>query len=774
MAKELPIQIVELRQNQDDFKPEGGGGNQLPQWVTDAAVKRNGTNVSLQLNLLEDVLSRRQNANIPILVEAKLNDEATAKSHRGGVRSMFDVARKRNVIGMTDYNKVLVKIDNTSDLHEMKSRFGKYRNAKIKENEKNAIATIEGVTQYHVFVDDDIVDQEIKVRLVDYCDEVINSSLEQQFLSYCSDNGLEECKLDYSKNLKLYSIKKANKQVLQKLATMDGILSIRKMPHFIITNQPEDADADLDVKVPEANAEYPVVGLLDSGVEKIDHLKNWILSDDDCPFDPEDISRRHGTLVAGILLYGDELFGREVTGSLPCKIMDCLVNTPEISVRESELIAYIKENVHKYPEIKIWNLSQGCDVPISDSQFSDFAIALDELQRENDIIICKSAGNGAPGSLNRITEGADSIYSLVVGSLSHEKRTDRDGKANCRSPFSLVGPGPQSLIKPDVVQYGGNVNTGIKSFSIYGNIAETSGTSFSTPRISSLAASLRFLLDDKYTPLLVKALIVHSASYPSEMKMDAKQRLVEVGYGLPSTCMDILHNDEDECTMVFDLTFTNENSYQVIDFPYPDSMVNEDGYYYGDITITLATAPILNPNESVEYCQSEVDVKLETFNSVVQVQPGAPSVAKTIRNADRLVGTNNILTPSNYNSKARKNQDDTFLKERTLVSDYFKFQPIKKYHVSLEEMTKGKKENILTSGKRWALKMKALYRDSLMTSKGLDPSVSLEQKAILIVTIRDPQKKGIAYNECIQQLRNRNFNHNNLQLTQKLQVSNEG
>ena len=69
--------------------------------------------------------------------------------------------------------------------------------------------------------------------------------------------------------------------------------------------------------------------------------------------------------------------------------------------------------------------------------------------------------------------------------------------------------------------------------------------------------------------------------------------------------------------------------------------------------------------------------------------------------------------------------------------------------------------------------MKSLYRDSLMTSKGLDPSVSLEQKAILIVTIRDPQKKGIAYNECIQQLRNRNFNHNNLQLTQKLQVVNE-
>ena len=82
MAKELPIQIVELRQDQDNFKPEGGGDNHLPKWVTDTVVKENGTNVCLQLNLLEDVLSQRQNTSIPILVEAKLNDEATAKSYR--------------------------------------------------------------------------------------------------------------------------------------------------------------------------------------------------------------------------------------------------------------------------------------------------------------------------------------------------------------------------------------------------------------------------------------------------------------------------------------------------------------------------------------------------------------------------------------------------------------------------------------------------------------------------------------------------------------------
>jgi hypothetical protein len=281
------------------------------------------------------------------------------------------------------------------------------------------------------------------------------------------------------------------------------------------------------------------------------------------------------------------------------------------------------------------------------------------------------------------------------------------------------------------------------------------------------------LLADKYSPLLVKAMIIHSATYPLEMPTDSKQRLLEAGYGLPSTCMDILYNDKDECTMVFDLKFTNEYGYQVVDFPYPESMVDENGFYYGDITITLATEPILNVNEAVEYCQSEVDIKLETFDRVEVVQPGAPSVSRTIRNADRLRETNNVLSSSNFNAKARRNQSDNFAQERTLVSKYFKFQPIKKYHVSLEDMTKSNKEKMLRSGKRWAIKMKALYREALMTKKALNSEVSLEQKTILIVTIRDPKKQGVAYNQCIQKLNAANFVHNNLQLIQNVRIDNK-
>lgn len=773
MAKDLPIQIVELRQNQDEFKPEGISDKCLPKWATDEAVLHNGAMVYNQLNCFEDLFNSRSCPNVPIVIEAKINKEATAKTHRAGICSMFDVSRKRNVIGMTSFDKVLIKIDNVTDLNSIKRNFSKYKNLVIKNEEKKSLAAVESISKFVAQKDENLVGDEIKVRLVDFGEENLNNSFEEYFVDFCNKNGVEENKLDYSRKLYLYSINNASHEFIEKLSTMDGILSIRQMPHYIITSSEDLVDNDLDIKEPEEKTEYPIVGLLDSGIEPIEHLKRWILSDDSCPFVESDVDKRHGTLVAGVLLYGDELFKKKITGGLPCKILDCVVNTTTFCVHEDELVEHIKEYIDKYPDIKVWNLSQGCNIPISNNHFSEFAIALDELQRENDIIICKSAGNGNPSNPCRITEGADSIYSLVVGSISHDKITDRDGSINCRSPFSLLGPGPQSLIKPDLTQYGGNADTGIKSFSIYGNVAITSGTSFSTPRISSLAASLSFLLADKYSPLLVKAMIIHSATYPLEMSTDSRQRLLEVGYGLPSTCMDILHNDKDECTMVFDLKFTNKYGYQVVDFPFPESMVDENGYYYGDITITLATEPIVNVNEAVEYCQSEVDIKLETFDRIEVVQPGEPGVSKTIRNKDRLKETNNVLCSSNYNAKARKNQSDNFVQERTLVSEYFKFQPIKKYHVSLEDMTKGNKEKMLKSDKRWVIKMKALYREALMAKKTLDPEVSLVQKVVLIVTIRDSKKQGVAYDQCIQKLNVANFVHNNLQVTQNVQIENK-
>lgn len=502
MAKKLPIQIVQFRGEKDAFLPEGMSSNELPVWATPEAIRRNGVRINSQLELFSALMVRREieNNDLPILVVANLNKLATAKSHRGDVRAMFDLKKKRNVIGMDKCNEVLIKIENQVDLTSIKQQFAQYSDPSVKNSIKKALAAIEDVHLYTPCVDEKLEGKEVKVRMVDYLNSELNKKRDDKFKELCKIANIEYVDINYSDKIKLYRIKRINSNTLQQLATFDGVISIKEMPHMLITASPEPLDTTISIKHPEKGENYPVVGLLDTGIEPILHLKDWIIPDTDnlMNIDSDDINPAHGTFVAGIILYGDELQGCDHTCSVPLKIQSCVVNTTpdKIIVYEDEMVQYIKESIERHPEIKVWNLSQGSNVEVDECSFSDFAIALDELQTKYKIVICKSAGNQAhpeSGSI-RITQGAESIRSLVVGSLSLEKNSERDGEANCRSPFSRIGFGPDGLIKPDLVHYGGNIDSPIKSFSIYGNEAYNKGTSFSTPRITAIAASVSYLL----------------------------------------------------------------------------------------------------------------------------------------------------------------------------------------------------------------------------------------------------------------------------------------
>jgi hypothetical protein len=771
MEKELPIQIVKFREN-DDFLPEGGGGNELPKWIKEETIRENISTVSTQLELLSALFEQRKSRDVPILTIANLNNNATAKSYRGYIRSVFDVGDKRNIIGMNRYNELLVKFDNNDDLNIVRNKYSQHgRNNSVKSI-KWAYAAVEDLHLFKPQIDNNLENKEVKIRLVDYLDNNLNQKCREKFEIFCSENNLIFESMDYSDTLTLFRVDKITSMALSRLATMDGVISVREMPHILITAAPEPEDTKLGVKKTVDKEIYPIVGLLDTGIEPIPHLNDWIIPDtvNLMNAEPDDINKEHGTSVAGILLYGDELEKKEYTKSFPFKIQDCIVNSSLLNVSEFEMVQYIKGYVQQYPDIKVWNLSQGSNVEISDYNFSDFAIALDDLQKHNDIIICKSAGNqNIPGENIHITEGAESVMSLVVGSLSSEKYTENDGEVDCRSPFSRIGYGPDYLIKPDLVHYGGNFDTKIRSFSIYGNEALVSGTSFSTPRVTAIAASLCYELGNRYNPLLVKALMIHSASYPERLKPVGKERLREVGYGIPANGNDILFNDKDEFTMIFNTTFDKGHDVQVSEFVYPKSLIDEDGYYYGDITITLAVDPILNPNESTEYCQSEIDVKLETYDRIEIVDLGSEAVSRVIRNTERLIGSENILCKTKYSKKYFK-AEDHFTKERTLIEDCLKYQPIKKYHITLDQITPKNKDKFLKSNRKWALKLKSLYRDASEVSRGMD-GISLEQKVVLIITIKDPMKKGVVYNECMQQLRS--FVHNDLILHQHVHVDNK-
>src|SRR6185295_18388760 len=115
--------------------------------------------------------------------------------------------------------------------------------------------------------------------------------------------------------------------------------------------------------------------------------------------------------------------------------------------RENELIVQIENCIRKFSsKIKIWNLSLGTSHESSLDEFSDFAKALDGLQKECDVLIIKSVGNcenfkvGKPRA--RVSKSGDSILSLVVGALAHEKGKHDLDEINNPAPFTRTGPGP--------------------------------------------------------------------------------------------------------------------------------------------------------------------------------------------------------------------------------------------------------------------------------------------------------------------------------------------
>lgn len=80
---------------------------------------------------------------------------------------------------------------------------------------------------------------------------------------------------------------------------------------------------------------------------------------------------------------------------------------------------------------------------------------------------------------------------------------------------------------------------------------------------------------------------------------------------------------------------------------------------------------MLDANQGIEYCQSQVDVLLETYSEVRHVQLGQG----TMRNSDRMsADSTNILKADLYSAKARKLDA---AKERILIEHGYKFQPIK-------------------------------------------------------------------------------------------------
>jgi hypothetical protein len=323
--------------------------------------------------------------------------------------------------------------------------------------------------------------------------------------------------------------------------------------------------------------------------------------------------------------------------------------------------------------------------------------------------------------------------------------------------------GGNAGIKPD----GSTSATGVKSFSYDGKVAEHAGTSYATPRIAALVTGLYQEMENEFDPLLLKGLAIHSAEYPDNLTIPYIERTKYVGFGKPPAIADILYNDPHEITLILRSTLVKGRYIDILDFPMPSCLI-KDGFYTGQIISTLVYSPILNSTQGSEYCQSNINVYLGTYDS----KTARDTSRRTVLNPIGRANPQNLLRSELYSRKPTESATGSFaLRERLLIQYADKYYPVKKYAVDLSELTTSNKRKYVTDKKLWFLKLEGLYRN-FTEEQAIVHSERPSQEFCLIITIRDPSSSLNLYDETIHSLDINNFWHSQIALSGQIVARN--
>ena len=134
--------------------------------------------------------------------------------------------------------------------------------------------------------------------------------------------------------------------------------------------------------------------------------------------------RGHGSMVASVIEYSDELNGTNDTVTAGVMMMEAVV-IPDLrkeTVYPEDIIDNVRDAIERHRDIKIWTMSVGTVEECAEKTFSQYGMALDNIADENNVLIIKSAGNSTAflrgGEHECITKMADSVRAIVVGSIA--------------------------------------------------------------------------------------------------------------------------------------------------------------------------------------------------------------------------------------------------------------------------------------------------------------------------------------------------------------------
>lgn len=416
----------------------------------------------------------------------------------------------------------------------------------------------------------------------------------------------------------------------------EAIRALLELPEISAIDSPPTPDwpeleaSDLTIgAVPDpvaASGDAVTIGIIDSGLTSAHpFLVGSLVAAYGEPATLGDSDEKgHGTPVSGIAVYGD--IRQKLTNDpfeAKFRIASARVVNAEGRFDDDQLVPTQMENairrLHGEFNCRVINISLG-DIsrPVA-AKPSAWAAVLDSLARELDIIVVVSAGNASSSELaalgdgivaqypdyllrdsNRILEPASAVNVLTVGSIAHSNGLSEIDADNVGvrpiaetaqpSPFTRIGPGTNQVLKPDLVDFGGNAvfdgptqtlqngsnrgNAGILSTHhqyLQQLLKFHSGTSFAAPLVAHKAALILDSLPDS-SANLVRALLGLSAEHPEAamacLKNDDDAVFNVLGYGVSDAARAI--GSEDNRVILYVEDSLAIDKFAVYEVPIPE------------------------------------------------------------------------------------------------------------------------------------------------------------------------------------------------------------
>lgn len=391
---------------------------------------------------------------------------------------------------------------------------------------------------------------------------------------------------------------------------------------------------------PNGLANYPVVGVVDTGIASIPSLDPWVVGRTSMG-DPASQDTSHGTFIGALIADSQTLNKHAEIAEPSCMVYDLGLHvTDEVEYQDAYPNSFMDfleqldfETVSAVAAgVRVFNMSLVVEELVRDDAYSPFAARLDAIADRHDVVFVLPTGNlESPQfrpawpekaedalamlanyrhlGLDRLHQPADSIRAIVVAALDPKlPTTDR----LVPSVYSRRGPGLALGSKPDLCHLGGSADPGnrLRSLDSAGRVVEGSGTSYAAPLVAKTLGQVDYKIAGRVKRETLTALVVHGAKGPAPMMHKKLEHVAKdfIGFGLPDSSDNVLLSDDHSITLVFEAELMHRKAL-TFDFQWPQSLVRPGGKCAGEATLTLVYRPPLD----LRYGSETVRVNLEAY-----------------------------------------------------------------------------------------------------------------------------------------------------------------